>query len=194
MRRFALAAALAASLTAWPSQAFPQPPSGSPFAPTLPATPAPAATPASPSASTPSAAAVRVPAATPSLANLDLSRGELGKEPPGWYVPTSMKAQGYSATAVADHPEGSIRSALLQAPAGGPPPPAPAFGFLIATSTLLASAASETASKLRSRWLRRKPARPSAPQAPGPRLPPTGHRGRAPSSRYGSSFPAPKPV
>ncbi len=42
-----------------------------------------------------------------------------------------MKAQGYSAAAVADHPEGSIRSALLQAPAGGPPPPAPAFGFLI---------------------------------------------------------------
>jgi C-terminal processing protease CtpA/Prc len=124
---FVLAAALAASLTAWWRPASPQPPSGTPAAASAPATPASV----SPPASTPSAAAAPVPAATLSLANLDLSRGELGKEPPGWYVPATMKTQGYSAAVVAEHPEGGTRSALLQAPAGGPPPPVPPFGALV---------------------------------------------------------------
>jgi C-terminal processing protease CtpA/Prc len=119
--QFVLAAVLAASLTAGLRPASPQPPSGTPAAP---------ARPASPAAPTPSAAAP-VPAATLSLANLDLSRGELGKEPPGWYLPATMKTQGYLAAVVAEHPEGGTRSALLQAPAGGPPPPVPAFGALV---------------------------------------------------------------
>ncbi|HXM70240.1 MAG TPA: S41 family peptidase [Thermoanaerobaculia bacterium] len=43
-----------------------------------------------------------------------------------------MKTQGYSAAVIAEHAEGGTpRSALLQAPAAGPPPPAPPFGALV---------------------------------------------------------------
>jgi hypothetical protein len=91
------------------------------------ATRTPAAAPGAPAgAAAGSAAAPSAP-----LANLDLSQGELGKEPPGWFVPSMLKQAGYSAVVVAEHPAGGSRSALLQAPAGGPPPGPAAFGNLM---------------------------------------------------------------
>jgi C-terminal processing protease CtpA/Prc len=91
-----------------------------------------AGAPAGPAAGPPAAAAATsAPAPPPPLANIDLSQGEPGKEPPGWFVPSMVKKTGYSAVVVAEHPEGGSRSALLQAPASGPPRGPAGFGNLM---------------------------------------------------------------
>jgi C-terminal processing protease CtpA/Prc len=100
--RLALATSLAAGLAAWAPSAPPE------------------ARAAAPAAAT---------ASTPALANMDLAQGDLGQEPPGWFVPSAVKKEGYAAVVAADHPEGGSRSAVLQAPATGPKPDS--FGNLM---------------------------------------------------------------
>jgi C-terminal processing protease CtpA/Prc len=99
----ALAISLAAGLAAWARSAPPETRAAAP-------------------AATPAAAPPAATQSPPALANLDLAQGDLGQEPPGWFVPRAVKEAGYSAAMVADHPEGGSRSAVLQAPANGQKP------------------------------------------------------------------------
>ncbi len=85
-----------------------------------------ASAPPPPVTATAAPAAVTTP--SPALANLDFAQGDLGQEPPGWFVPPMLRKDGYTAILVADHPEGGLRSAMIQAPAGGHQQP---FGNLM---------------------------------------------------------------
>ena len=59
--------------------------------------------------------AAPAPAAAP-LANLDFESGEIGQEPPGWFVVKAVKEKGFAAVTVSERPESGARCAVLTAP------------------------------------------------------------------------------
>lgn len=69
----------------------------------------------------PPPATSRPPAPAPpppcALLNNDLAAGEVGREPPGWWLPKPSTEKGYKTTIVADAPGGGGKSARLSAPA-----------------------------------------------------------------------------